>query len=388
MQVRTVTLFLPQNELERDPREAVAQGARVCQRLASHLIRKGWGVQTRRLATTPWPMWISADRLPDLATALEAISLAKGAQFISLGPVSPSDPHLLDLLKAAVKTLRDTEVTFVAASIGDGVGVDRSLIRASADSIIDIGHTTPSGYGNLRFAALANCGPGTPFFPTAYGDPEWDRTRVALGLEWCDLALEAFNNPSSKEPEDAARMLRDLLTTRLWQLERHVREGCDKLGLEYGGLDLSLTPAIGKPMTAGAALESLGCTLGEPGGLAAVALITGVLRSLPVERCGYSGVMLPVLEDPLLVQRVAKGSLSVKDLMLYAAVCGCGLDTVPLAGDVPSAKVAALLTDLATLAQRLDKTLSARLFIVPGKGVGELTEFDSPYLYNGPVMDL
>jgi uncharacterized protein (UPF0210 family) len=35
-----------------------------------------------------------------------------------------------------------------------------------------------------------------------------------------------------------------------------------------------------------------------------------------------------------------------------------------------------------TLAMRLNKPLSARLFPVPGKKAGERTEFTSPYLTN------
>ena len=386
MQVRTVTLFQTQRALERDRLEAIGQGARLCQRLAGHIIRNGWGVQTRRLATPPWPGWIDPGKLELWAPQMEAGVLAQGAQFFSLGPVGPGDPP--EALEVAIRALQATQVTFIATSITRQRSLSRRLIKASAQAMIDIGNTTPSGYGNLRFAALANCGPGTPFFPTAYSDPEWERPRVTLGLEWCDLAFEAFKDHPSENLEDSTLGLRDLLTSRLWKLERIVKEGCEALGLDYGGLDPSLTPAIGKERTVGAVLESLGCTLGRPGGVAAVALITGMLRHLPVQRCGYSGVMLPVLEDPLLVQRVQEGDLTVKDLLLMATVCGCGLDTVPLPGDASGPRISALLKDLATLALRLDKPLSARLFVVPKKHAGEMTEFDSPYLYNGPVMSL
>ncbi|HYT36776.1 MAG TPA: DUF711 family protein [Ktedonobacteraceae bacterium] len=44
--------------------------------------------------------------------------------------------------------------------------------------------------------------------------------------------------------------------------------------------------------------------------------------------------------------------------------------------------MAHLLCDVATLALRLNKPLSARLFPVPGKKAGQRTEFTSPYLTN------
>ena len=49
--------------------------------------------------------------------------------------------------------------------------------------------------------------------------------------------------------------------------------------------------------------------------------------------CGYCGLMLPVLEDPVLAQRAGEGRYSVRDLLLYSSVCGTGLDVVPVPGD-------------------------------------------------------
>ena len=50
-------------------------------------------------------------------------------------------------------------------------------------------------------------------------------------------------------------------------------------------------------------------------------------------------------------------------------------------------QIAHLLLDVATLAVRLNKPLSARLFPVPGKRSGERTSFTSPYLTNTLVKD-
>ena len=92
--------------------------------------------------------------------------------------------------------------------------------------------------------------------------------------------------------------------------------------------------------------------------------------------------MLPVLEDAILGQRWEQGLVTTHELLLYSAVCGTGLDTLPLAGDTDSTEIAHILSDVATLALRLNKPLSARLFPVPGKKAGQRTEFTSPYLTN------
>ena len=80
--------------------------------------------------------------------------------------------------------------------------------------------------------------------------------------------------------------------------------------------------------------------------------------------------------------------LTVKDLLMYSAVCGTGLDTIPLPGDTTPEALAPLLLDLAALALRLDKPLTARLMPVPGKQAGEPTSFDFPFFANSRVMPL
>ena len=85
-----------------------------------------------------------------------------------------------------------------------------------------------------------------------------------------------------------------------------------------------------------------GQPLGSPGTLAATAAITSRIKSLKVKLTGYNGLMLPVLEDDVLAQRVAEGKLTIYSLTLYSAVCGTGLDTVPLPGDVSVDRVAAI----------------------------------------------
>lgn len=82
----------------------------------------------------------------------------------------------------------------------------------------------------------------------------------------------------------------------------------------------------------------------------------------------------------------------------HAAVCGCGLDTVPVPGATQGqpaqerqallGATAALLLDVSALAFRLDKPLSVRLLPVPGASAGQQTAFDSPYLLNCATLAL
>ena len=98
--------------------------------------------------------------------------------------------------------------------------------------------------------------------------------------------------------------------------------------------------------------------------------------------------MQPVLEDSVLAKRAAEGALTIKDVLLYSAVCGTGLDTIPIPGDTTTEQLVPLLLDISALALRLDKPLTARLMPVPGKKAGDETNFDFGFFANSKVMKL
>jgi hypothetical protein len=152
-------------------------------------------------------------------------------------------------------------------------------------------------------------------------------------------------------------------------------------------VDFSLAPFPAESQSLGAAFERLGVpAIGLHGSLAAAAILTEAISRADFPRTGFSGLMMPVLEDAVLARRAAEGTLTVKDVLLYSAVCGTGLDTIPLPGDTSVEQVYPLLLDLCALALRLDKPLTARLMPIPGKRAGEDTHFDFDFLGNGKVM--
>jgi uncharacterized protein (UPF0210 family) len=129
---------------------------------------------------------------------------------------------------------------------------------------------------------------------------------------------------------------------------------------------------------------------GGPGTLATAASITQALQNLPrIQNCGYSGLMLPVCEDVRLAE-LSSTTLHIESLLNIANVCGVGVDTVPIPGDddPESLHLSSLLLDVAGLACRWQKPLTCRVFPLPGKKAGEITELDSPYLINSHVMPL
>jgi uncharacterized protein (UPF0210 family) len=159
---------------------------------------------------------------------------------------------------------------------------------------------------------------------------------------------------------------------------------------KFLGIDTSLNPALDSEHgSVAAALETLQEveTFGGPGTVAAAAAVTQALQSLPgIKTTGYCGFMLPVCEDLRLAE--LSTSLRISNLLSISAVCGVGVDTVPLSGDVSASKLTSLLLDVVNLAARWNKPLSCRVFPVPGASVGETTQFDSPYLCNSQIFQI
>ncbi|MGB6899615.1 MAG: DUF711 family protein, partial [Candidatus Acidiferrum sp.] len=158
-------------------------------------------------------------------------------------------------------------------------------------------------------------------------------------------------------------------------------------GWAYVGADLSPAP-LGDD-SIGAAIENLTTQpLGSSGTLTAAATITSALKDIMVKQTGYSGLMLPVLEDSRLAQRWSEGRITIDSLLSYSAVCGTGLDTVPLPGDISAEQLSLIIGDMASLAVKWHKPLSARLFPVQGKGPGDKTELSGEFLVNATIQPL
>lgn len=241
------------------------------------------------------------------------------------------------------------------------------------------------GFANLRFAALANVEAGTPFFPAAYhggGSPAF-----AIATQAADLALAACT-----DAHDAV-VARWRLVAAIEEQARRLAKRAAALSREYdvrfSGIDFSLAPFPSPETSIGAALERLsGQPLGSTRTLVAAAVLTDAIDRARFPRCGFCGLMLPLLEDTVLANRAAEGRVRIGELLQWSAVCGTGLDTVPLPGDVSTGALAALLFDVAALAVRSQKPLCARLMPLPGKVAGDPVNFGFSYFTDSRVLSL
>ncbi len=374
MQVRTITVGAREEDLSRATRAALYA--------RQQLEATGYRVQTLRLALTTAGFNQCADFVT-VAQGIEQQALDAGFDYVAFGPV---EGERLLALPAAIAA---TQTVFAAGHISRPNGSpDPAAIKAVAQAIVAIGAQTALGFGNLRFAALAHVGPGSPFFPAAYhdGGPPW----LAIGPEAAALAVDITNQQHAPAAPLGAL---PQLTARIEEHDRRISSALVGLeaatGVAFAGCDWSLAPHPDPQRSIGAAIEALsGVPFGAWGTLAAVRQLTAAIRAAQVRQLGFSGVMLPVLEDAILAQRNTEGQYTLRDLLAFSAVCGTGLDTIPLPGAATVEEVAAVLSEVAALSAALRKPLTARLLPIPGLSAGDMTSFAFEYFVNTRVMQI
>jgi len=348
------------------------------------LVDAGYEVQTVRVAVAWQPAgatpaalrgalerWRAFDRMADAAGAV-----------LSTGPVDRAVP-LSDAPAWIADLIAATRRTSTSIAVAGAGGADEpARLHAAADAMVRLATVFPQGLGNFRFAAAAHVPSGTPFFPVAWhqGVPAF-----GIGLEGAGLVASLARGPGDR-PVVRQRLHRgmDAAFAPVAQLARTIEQ---RERRRYLGIDAS--PAPGPDRSVGQAIETLsGQPFGSPSTLAACALITDALRSLGTRTCGYSGLMLPVLEDPVLARRAAEGRYGIQHLLLYSSVCGTGLDVVPVPGDTTREQLGAVIGDVAALSVKWNKPLSVRLLPMPGLVAGDRVHFDDPILTDSVVLSV
>ncbi|MFX1338285.1 MAG: DUF711 family protein [Promethearchaeota archaeon] len=243
----------------------------------------------------------------------------------------------------------------------------------------------PDPFKNLQFCVSCNVPPNTPFFPAAYHSNS-DKPAFSIALEMADEIISIFNKASNlKEAKFNLEKRFDEIYEEVLKISERISY---KYNLEFKGMDFAPAPFPRFDRSIGTAIESFGIEyFGGHGSLFAIALIA---NSIPKKEkvIGFSGVMLPVLEDFTLSLRLKEKKFTIDTLLLYSTVCGTGLDCVPLPGSITERELFYILLDLSTISIAHHKPLTARLMPIPGKEAGDDVKFDFEYFSPSKVMDI
>jgi uncharacterized protein (UPF0210 family) len=376
--IRTVTAFV---RLDRAHYQAqVTEALKLLRSAKDAFTKAGYEVETIRITTQPFPEYIKG-LTPEQALAFfqDYDKLSQQEGFTpDIGPAMTRDSDDAKQADLLARILAETQNLngFVLVAADDGI--HWNSVRAAARVIKYLEEHTTHSEGNFHFAAGAFPPAVAPFFPVSYTSDAGHG--FAIGLESANIVQQVFAGAQG-DLNTAGNQLTTSLAEQAKKVEEIAHRVATSTGWKYQGIDL--TPVPLKDISIGAAMESLlQSPIGSPGSLSVAYTITTAVKRVPVLQAGYSGLMLPVLEDSLLAKRWEAGTVSRDSLMSYSSVCSTGLDAVPLPGDISVAELEHIIGDMASLAVKWHKPLSARLLPVAGKKVGDMTEFSSPYLVN------
>lgn len=344
---------------------------------AKHLAARTFRVTSQPLDEMIFTQWPDKDHIVQFAADVE--QQLEHAWFCLAGPQFSTPKMNLERLDYIAPVLEATEHVFTNTLISYAKGLHIAALRQVANVVCDLTQICERNQANFRFAAMSNIKPNTPYFPASYhaGKPGF-----SISLELAGIAQRVFSQ--SLLMDHALMEFRREIEAVATPVIAMAEELATEQGLEFKGIDFSLAPFPGEHTSVMAALEALTHARGGQFeilfGLYSVnQILKSVLPQCP--RVGFNGSMFSVLEDNTLAHRVGEGNVSIKDLLSYATVCGCGLDMVPIDIDSRPEKVAAMIMTVATIAMKWNKPLITRL--VPSTTCEQgLTKLEHDFLVN------
>jgi len=382
--VRAITAFVRLDPATVD--RQIAEALRVLRAAEGDFTRRGYQTETLRIVTQPLGELIGGQSDADALKLLQAIDdLSAKENFIpSVGPAmmrDSDDPRVMRLLGRALSTMPNLQANAIIAAED---GIHWKVIRESATLVRYLTDHGPPSHGTFNFTATAMVKPYGPFYPGTYHTGAGKQ--FSIGFEGANVVQEVFARTHGDFDGSVAELTRQL-TVHAKAAESVGDETAASTGWAFMGVDP--TPAPLGDVSIGAAIETYtGAKFGSSGTMTAALIITTAVKAVPVKQIGYSGLMVPVLEDSLLARRWAEGSITTDSLLAYSAVCGTGLDTIPYPGDISVEQIARIFGDVASLAWKWNKPLSARLQPVAGKKAGDRTEFSGRFLFNTTLHGL
>ena len=337
-----------------------------------------------RITTQPFPQYTKGMKPDDavlfIAKVRDAASKARSGLNIGSAMVHDNDDPAAASLLVDILAKVSVNANLITA---DEQGIHWNAIRQAARVIKQLSERSPHGDGNFNFGAIAMMKPYGPYYPGSYHLGKGHAFAVAV--EGAEVVGEVFKQ--YRDPVEAERHLTQVLTDYAKQIETVATQVAKATGWTYEGIDATPAP-LGDRSIATAMEYFIGGPFGSVGTETASGIITRAVQSTPVKHAGYSGLMIPVMEDNVLARRWSEGTFTLDSILAYSAVCAGGVDTVPLPGDVTEDQIARILSDVAWLAYRWNKPLAARLLPAPGKKAGDETEFSSGVLVKTRIQPL
>ena len=284
-----------------------------------------------------------------------------------------------------------SETDFVCASVN--VGSTRSGINM--DAVAQMGKVVVEGakrdmMTNAKLVIFCNAVEDNPFMAGGFHGVSEPDAVINVGVSGPGVIKNALEKVKGASMDVVAETIKKTAfkVTRMGQLVGTL--AADRLGVQFGIVDLSLAPTAAAGDSVAEVLEEIGVAqVGTHGTTAALAMLNDAVKKGGIMACshvgGLSGAFIPVSEDAGMIKAVNAGTLNISKLEAMTAVCSVGLDMIAVPGDTPQETISAMIADEAAIGMINNKTTAVRVIPAPGKKVGDEVEFGG-LLGHAPVM--
>lgn len=398
--VRTITTFLTLTSEKKTWKTQIAKACSFCNELSEKFEESNYEVQSIRIVTNAFGEYLDVNSLDNAKTDLQYISEllelhanSKLRMRFAIGEAKTIKE--IELLPELIASYGDLCNACVNVEIDEYSTLDNEILTHCSKAVQDISRLTPRGEGNFNFTVNFNCKTFIPYFPASYHDSALENSFV-IGLETPDLLVHVLEEFHKTNIINNHRILfknyYNLLSEALQYHVDNIKlvlDSYENNNFKFVGIDSSAAPSKSCSSMA-TVYELLGVPyFGAAGSVEASSLLTKVFKSVKnVPLVGFSGLMLAVIEDLGLAKGTVENNYDIRTLLTNSAVCGIGLDTVPIPGDTSLEKISAIMRDTGTMAFRLNKPLTVRLFPVPHKKAGQMTAYESDDLCNCAILEV
>ncbi|MBP1557790.1 MAG: PFL family protein, partial [Oscillospiraceae bacterium] len=300
----------------------------------------------------------------------------------------------VELIRSIPRAMAETSLLCSSVNVGSTkAGINMDAVAMMGKVVKEAAALTADrqSIGCAKIVTLCNAPEDNPFMAGAFHGVSEPDCIINVGVSGPGVVRAALSRAGKdKKINEIADIVKKTAfkITRMGQLVG--AEASERLGVDFGIIDLSLapTPAVGDSVAH--ILEEMGLErCGAPGTTACLALLNDAVKKGGVMASGrvggLSGAFIPVSEDAGMMDAARLGALPIEKLEAMTAVCSVGLDMIIIPGTTTADTISAIIADEAAIGMVNSKTTAVRVIPAEGYKVGDELNFGG-LLGGGPVM--
>ena len=282
------------------------------------------------------------------------------------------------------KALSETDRVCSSVNVGSTKsGINLDAVKMMGKTVKDLAELSKDndGLAAAKFVVFTNAVPDNPFMAGAFHGMENPDVVLNVGISGPGVVRHTLANISKTAKIDEITEAIKKVSFKITRMGELIgKEVAERLGVEFGIIDLSLapTPAVGDSV--GNVLEEFGLeSVGAYGTTLALAILNDAVKkggAMAATRVGgLTGAFIPVSEDQGMIEATSKGYLTLEKLEAMTCVCSVGLDMIAIPGDTSEAVISGIIADEMAIGMVNTKTTAVRVIPVPGKKAGDRVVF-------------